>query len=166
MTPRSALWSVAAALTLASAFLLEARRDTRDAIAAQLGDSAQLADSIAAASLTAEVDRVRLSLERARAVPERAAPLHLTLAVGTGTLALERGDVVLRSVAVDGTLPRGVHTVRRVVVDLIELEAGLRLRARGEGWKDDGAPGTLWLSARDFEAISGAVGRGTRCHVY
>jgi hypothetical protein len=167
VTPRVALFGLAAALTLAAALLLERRRDLRDEIGVLERDRSALTDSLETAVLTEEVDRVRLQLERARAQPERTAEPHIAVAIGGSALTLERAGIVLRSAAVAGDVARGVRTVQRIEDDGVELSGGVALRPVRTPSDSAGAvPGTLWVGRHDFDAIRASLRRGTVAYLH
>lgn len=167
MTPRGALIALAAALTLTAAVLLERRRDTRDEIVGLAASADALGDSVETAVLSAEIDAVRLDLERARDRPEASVGTHLAFAVGHHVLTLERGGVVLRSAEVAGEVTRGARLVERASDRAIELSDGSSLRPVRTAADSAGrGPGTLWLAARDFEAIRGQVRTGTMAYLH
>lgn len=167
MTPRGALVVLATALTLTAAVLLDRRRDVRDEIGALTAAATALGDSLESARLATEIDRVRLSLERARARPEGVVEPHLAFAVGHHILTLERGGVVLRSAEVSGEVRRGEGAVRRSTERSVELADGTVLRPLRAAVDSAGSgPGTLWLSPRDFEAIRAVIRPGTPAYLY
>lgn len=167
MTPRVTLVVLAATLTLTAAILLDRRRDARDGIAALESRRSALADSSAIAALEEEVDGIRFQLERARALPERSAEPHLALTVGGPTLTLERAGIVLRSAPVAGEVARGIRTVERLEAGQVALSGGVVLRpVRAPADSAGAGAGTLWLGARDFDAIRGALRRGTIAYLH
>ena len=154
MSPRVVLVALAILLALVSTSLLERRRNLRDEVDGLTRTRAATAVATGDARLAAEVDRIRLALERARNAPERTAPTHLALSISDGLLSLERGDVVLRSATVAPDVPRGVRVIERVDATAIVLAGGIQLRPATA--RDDTAKppaGTVRLTRADFEAI-------------
>ena len=151
MTPRNALLIVVALLATGSVMLVAQRRTLRLEVAALTEARSQTAGAAGDARLAAEVDRVRLSLERARSQPARTAEAHLALALGDGVLTLERGDIVLRTTTVDADVPRGIRRIEAVEPGRIVLADGITLRSMRD--QDALVAGTIRVPAADFAAI-------------
>lgn len=131
--------------------LVAQRRAVRMEVAALSEARSQVAGAAGDARLAAEVDRIRLALERARSQPARTADAHLALALGDGVLTLERGDIVLRTTTVQADVPRGVHRVLSVEPGRIALEGGITLRSATSDAAD--VARTIRIAAADFAAI-------------
>lgn len=166
MSPRTALIIVTAACAV-GATLLFARRQSLQAELATLTAAHRAADSaVADAKLTAEVDRIRLSLEQARAQPARNADAHLALALGDGHLTLERGEIVLRAATVNADVPRGIHTIANVGDKVIELSGGIRLVPESAADTSVAPPLTIRVSRLDFGAIRPNVRVGLMAYFF
>lgn len=167
MSLRAGLILAALALALASALLLQYRRDLR-AEHASLVAARMAADSATVdAGLQAGVDRVRFQLEAARVRSTGGLPEpHLALALTDGRLTLERGDVVLRAADVVADAPAGVHEVLAVTSRGIVLSDSVRIvPVTGPG--DDGmAPRTIRVARADFAAILPNVRAGQRAFIH
>lgn len=164
---RRALVVAAVILAIASALLLQARRDTREEIAALTvaSDSAQVAAGDA--RLQQEVDRIRLDLERARVRATTKTEPHLALAITDGQLSLERGDIVLRTIPVEASVPRGVRTIASVGANGIVLSDSIRMRpAASPADTSPPEPGIVRLRAADFAAILPNVKPGLTVYVF
>ncbi len=85
-------------------------------------NSAQSRDSL---SRVQEQTRATLTLERARAAARDEPKLHLVVAVDSGTIALVRDGITLRSMPVRfrGSPSRGVLTIDKVVESVLEAVA-------------------------------------------
>ena len=164
MTPRAALLLLALALAGGSVVLMAQRRALRLEVAALDAARGQVAGAAGDARLAAEVDRIRLALERARSQPARTADAHLALALGDGLLTLERGDIVLRSSTVQADVPRGVHRVERVEAARIVLVGGIIVRSVQGG--DSVAARTIRVPAADFAAILPNVKPGQMAYFF
>lgn len=166
MNPRTALILVAAGLAAGSALLL-AQRQSLKAEIATLAAAHAAADSAAAdAKLTAEVDRIRLALEQARALPARTAEAHLALGLGDGHLTLERGEIVLRAANVNADVPRGIHSIVSVGDKVIELSGNIRLVPESVADTSAAPPLTIRVSRLDFGAIRPNVRVGLMAYFF
>lgn len=171
MSLRAGTILAALGLALASALLLQYRRDLRAEHAA-LGAARAAADSLAVdARLQAEVDRVRLQLEASRVRVAGPPPEpHLALALTDGRLTLERGDIVLRSASVAADAPIGVHTVLEVTPRGIVLSDSVRVvpaaDASGDTARAGLPPRTVRVGRADFAAILPNVRAGQRAFIH
>ncbi len=153
MTPRSLLLAAAILGALGTAALFAQRRAVASEIASLNEASAAAVEGAADARLAAEVDRIRLALEQARARTARTADAHLALALGDGQLTLERGEIVLRSALVNADVPRGIHRVEQVADREISLSGGIRLVPESPRDSTAAPAGTIRVSRLDFDAI-------------
>lgn len=155
MTGRIRLILAAAVLALVSGLLLEYRRDLR-AEQALLVAARSAADSAAEdAVLQAEVDRVRVQLERARVrVEGTLADPHLAISLTDGVLTLERADIVLRRAAITADVPIGVHAIVEVGPKAILLADSIRIEpGTDSAGSANVAPRSVRMSRADFAAI-------------
>ncbi len=166
MNPRIALSVAAVALAAGSALLLAQRRTLQAEIAGMEAASLAADSAAADATLTAEVDRIRLALELARARSARTAEAHLALALGDGHLTLERGEIVLRAATVDADVPRGIHTIGTVGDKVIELSGGIRLVSASDADTTAVPPLTIRVSRVDFDAIHPNVRAGLMAYFF
>lgn len=165
MSPRLTLIVLTLALGAGSAALFSHRRT----VAAELAMLRAARDSAAAAAedarLTAEVDRIRVQLERARALTARTADPHLVLSIGEGSLTLERGEIVLRAATVTAEVPRGVHAIEAVEDRVIRLAGGIRLE-RDTGDTTPAPALTIRVPRADFDAIRPNVRPGLMAYFF
>lgn len=96
--------------------------------------------------------RVRLALERRRAVPAEAAVPHLAVDLAEGRVVAARGDVVLRTAAIVTDWPVGIDTVL-AIGDTLRLRHGGALVAE------------VGIAAADLRALRRIVGPGTPVYV-
>lgn len=166
MSPRVALILLTLGLAAGSAALLSHRR----AIAAELITLRSARDSAVAATedarLAAEVDRIRVQLERARGLTARTADPHLALSIGDGNLTLERGEIVLRATTVTAEVPRGVRTIETVDDRAITLTGGIRLERESAGATPPTPPLTIRVARADFDAIRPNVRPGLMAYFF
>lgn len=165
MSPRLALTLLALGLAAGSAALFSQRRAMTTELAAlrSARDSAAIATEDA--RLTAEVDRIRVQLERARGVTARTADPHLALSLGDGILTLERGEIVLRAATVSAEVPRGVRAIETVEERVITLAGGIRLEREATDATE--APLlTIRVPRADFDAIRPNVRPGLMAYFF
>jgi hypothetical protein len=165
MSPRLALILLTVALGAGSAALFSHRQT----VAAELALLRTARDSAVVATenarLTAEVDRIRVQLERARALSARTADPHLVLSLGDGSLTLERGEIVLRATTVTADVPRGVRAIETVEDRAITLAGGIRL-VREAADTTPSPPSTIRIPRADFDAIRPNVRPGLMAYFY
>lgn len=166
MSPRTTLILVAAACAAGTSMLFVQRQALHAEIATLTAAHAAADSAAADARLTAEVDRIRLALEQARAQPARAAVAHLALALGDGHLTLERGEIVLRAANVNADVPRGIHTIATVGDKVIELSGGIRLVPESTSDTSAAPPLTIRVSRLDFDAIRPNVRAGLMAYFF
>jgi hypothetical protein len=165
MNPRAALLLITVVLAAVSAAMLTQRRNLRAELVA-LADARDTAVIGAAnARLAAEVDRIRLALEQARALPARNADAHLALSIGDGHLTLERGTIILRSTTVAADVPRGIHPIDSISDRAIVLAGAIRL-VRDPGDTTVAPPGTIRIPRVDFDAIRPNVKTGFMAYFF
>lgn len=165
MSPRVALILLTLALGAGSAALFSHRRT----VATELALLRTARDSAAAAAedarLAAEVDRIRVQLERARGLTARTADPHLALSLGDGSLTLERGEIVLRATTVTADVPRGVHAIEAVEDRVITLAGGIRLERDAADTTPTPAL-TIRVPRADFDAIRPNVRPGLMAYFF
>ena len=167
MTPRAVLITLSIMLALLSAALLQQRVALRSEIGKLTHARASAIEATADARLTAEVDRIRVALERARSAPARTAEPHLALALSDSLLTLERGDIVLRSSRVAADVPRGTFLIERVDAAAIVLAGGIVLRpVTSVADTLPPAAGVVRVPPADFYAIRPNVRAGLAAYFF
>jgi hypothetical protein len=165
VSPRRAVILLTVGLAAVSVTLFLQRR----ALTAELAALRSARDSAVVATedarLAAEVDRIRFQLERARGVSARTADPHLVLSLGDGSLALERGEIVLRAATVTADVPRGVHVIETVEARVIMLAGGIRLE-RDPGDSTPTSPLSIRVPRADFDAIRPNVRPGLMAYFF
>jgi len=137
------------------------------------------------AIIAAEENKTRIALELARRQAKIEKTLHLSVAVDSGRIYLEREGAVLREIPAafgpeatlsNGTdsipivIPRGQRTVARVSPEGITLEGGTIIAAtKADVLANDSTaipPGSVRIRESDLKAILPNLSPGTRVYFY
>ncbi len=136
------------------------------------------------AIVAAEENKARIALELARRQAKIEKKLHLSVAVDSGRVFLEREGAILREMpAVFGpestapaggasipvVVPRGQRTIAAVSGTTITLDGGTVISAAGGALAADStpvAPGSVRIALADMKAIMPNLSRGMRVYFY
>ncbi len=165
MTLRAVLIIAAVGGAAASVALLQQRKALESELEVIVASRSSAASAAGDALLTAEVDRIRLALERSRSQPARTAEPHIALALSDGAFTLERGEIVLRAAQAVADVPRGVHQVTAVAARAITIDDGILLvpvTSRDSVM----TPRTIRVPVADFDAIRPNVRPGQLAFFY
>ena len=166
-------------------FLVYKRRAYDGEIARLRGEMTEAEREKTDAIVESEQDKTRIAIELARRQAKIEKSLHLSVAIDSGKIFLEREGAVLRDIparfgpermitqgadSIPVVIPRGQRTVVNVTDERIVLEGGTAIEAsRADAIASDTTgivPGNVRIGRADMEAIRPNLSAGMRVYFY
>jgi len=166
-------------------FLVHKRRAYDGEIVRLRGEMTEAEREKTDAIVESEQDKARIAIELARRQAKIEKSLHLSVAIDSGKIILEREGAVLRDMparfgpermitqgadSIPVVIPRGQRTVVNVTDDRIVLEGGTAIEAsRADAIASDTTgipPGNVRIGRADMDAIRPNLSEGMRVYFY
>jgi hypothetical protein len=172
-----------AAMLALDGFLMMKRRAYADEVARLQSNMSQQERNQTEAIVAAEENKTRIALELARRQAKIEKELHLSVAVDSGRIYLEREGAVLREMAaafgpeakvgpdsIPVVIPRGETSIAKIDDNSLTLDFGTVISTTDSAPlpQDPAAlpPGTVRISKNDFNAIKPNLKLGMRVYFY
>ena len=169
-------------IAIDATLIIKRRAYAEETVRLKSNMSAQERDQ-ADAIVAAEQNKTRITLELARRQAKLEKGLHLSVAVDSGKMYLEREGAVLREMAaafgpeakvgpdsIPVVVPRGETSIARIEDDRVTLEGGTVIQATDAAspMQDPAAipPGAVRITTTDLKAIKPNLRLGLRVYFY